>query len=119
MATVYIVNEPDESRATEGRATYDTNPARAFGRIEFVFPAGMVPVRNPERAIERAHEALANATEDDFLVWAGGDPLGMIIVASILADKTDGNFTYLKWDRAARAYAPVPLEMFDNGEEHE
>uniref|UniRef100_A0AAU7VGV4 Uncharacterized protein n=1 Tax=Dinoroseobacter phage vB_DshS_R26L TaxID=3161158 RepID=A0AAU7VGV4_9CAUD len=118
MPRVFIVNEPDESRAPEGRATYDTNPARAFGQIVFINPADQpVPVRDPERAVERAHEVLADASEDDFLVWAGGDPLGLIIAASILADKTDGQFTYLKWDRAARAYAPAPLDLFpDNGE---
>lgn len=117
MSTVFIVNEPDESRAPEGRATYDTNPARAFGQVVFINPADLpVPVRDPERAIERAHDVLANATEDDYLVWAGGDPLGLIIAAAILADKTDGQFTYLKWDRAARAYAPAPLDLF-NGED--
>lgn len=118
MPTVFIVNEPDESRAPEGRATYDTNPARAFGRVQFVFTADMpVPVRDPDRAIAHAHEVLGQATEDDYLVWAGGDPLGLIIAASVMADVTDGRFNYLKWDRAARAYAPAPLEMFpDNGD---
>ena len=117
MATVFIVNEPDESRTPEGRATYDTNPARAFGRVEFIFPAEMKsPVRNPEAATERALDVLAGATKDDYLVWAGGDPLGLIIASSILADNTEGQFNYLKWDRAARAYAPVPLNLFETEE---
>lgn len=114
MTTVFIVNEPDESRTPEGRATYDTNPARAFGVVKFIFPAdALAPVRDPERAFEIAHDALQFATPDDCLVWAGGDPLGLIIAAAILADKTEGQFKYLKWDRAARAYAPVNLSIFD------
>lgn len=118
MPRVFIVNEPDESRAPEGRAAYDTNPARAFGQVVFINPADQpVPVRDPERAVERAHDVLSDATSDDYLVWAGGDPLGLILAASILADKTDGQFTYLKWDRAARAYAPATLDLFQiNGE---
>lgn len=121
MPTVYIVNEPDESRASEGRATYDTNPARAFGKIEFIFPAGRpTPVRDPDRAVAHAHHVLENVTEEDYLVWAGGDPLGLIIAAAVMADLTDGKFTYLKWDRAARAYAPAPLDIFpSNGDDHE
>lgn len=117
MPKVFIVNEPDESRIPEGRAAYDTNPARAFGRIEFIYKNEHgAPVRNPERATETALEVLADATEEDYLVWAGGDPLGLIIAAAIMCDLTGGKFNYLKWDRAARAYAPVSLDLF-NGEE--
>lgn len=119
MPRVFIVNEPDESRAPEGRATYDTNPARAFGKIVFINPADRpVPVRDPEGAVDRAHAVLADVTSEDYLVWAGGDPLGLIIAAAVMADNTDGKFTYLKWDRAARAYAPEALDLF-NGDDDE
>jgi hypothetical protein len=118
MPKVFIVNEPDESRVPEGRAAYDTNPARAFGRIEFIFTNEHgAPVRNPERAVDTAHAVLSDATPNDYLVWAGGDPLGLIIASAVLADITDGKFNYLKWDRAARAYAPVELDLFNGDEE--
>lgn len=117
MPKVYIVNEPDESRVPEGRATYDVSPASMFGEVVFIFGADFPPpVRDRERAVRRAHEVLADAEPGDFVVWAGGDPLGMVIAAAVLADYTDGNFNYLMWDRAIRAYAPVPMEIYINGE---
>jgi hypothetical protein len=117
MPKVFIVNEPDESRVPEGRATYDVSPAAEFGDVVFVFTAdNPSPVRDREAAVARAHEVLADAEPNDFIVWAGGDPLGMVIAAAVLADYTDGNFKYLMWDRFIRAYAPVPMEVFTNGE---
>lgn len=117
MPKVFIVNEPDESRVPAGRASWDTSPAGYFGDLVYVFTAdNPPPVRDREAAIARAHEVLSEATSDDFLVWAGGDPFGMVLAAAIMADYTDGQFTYLMWDRMARSYAPVPVQLF-NGEE--
>lgn len=117
MPKVFIVNEPDESRVPAGRASYDTSPAAFFGDLVYVFQAHEdPPVRNRDHAMERAHEVLSEATSEDFLVWAGGDPFGMVIAAAVMADYTDGEFTYLMWDRMARAYAPVAVNMFHNGE---
>jgi len=115
MTKVFIVNEPDESRVPEGRATYDVSPASMFGEVVYIFTAdNPPPVRDRERAIDRAHRVLSEANSGDFIVWAGGDPLGMVIAASILADYTDGKFNYLMWDRAVRAYAPVSIQLFDH-----
>ena len=116
MSQVFIVNEPDESRVPAGRQSWDTSPAHYFGDVTYVFTAdNPPPVRDRENAMVRAHEVLGKAEHGDFLVWAGGDPFGLVLVASILADYTDGQFTYLMWDRMARSYAPVPVSIF-NGE---
>ncbi|UXO93757.1 hypothetical protein Pan1_42 [Pseudanabaena phage Pan1] len=121
MPKVFIVNEPDESRVPAGRASWDTSPAAFFGELVYVFTAdNPPPVRDREAAFARAHEVLSQATPNDFLVWAGGDPFGMVIAAAVLADYTDGQFTYLMWDRMARSYAPVPVDLFpDNGEDED
>jgi len=121
MPKVFIVNEPDESRVPAGRASWDTSPAGHFGELVYIFTADAPPpVRNRDAAIERAHEVLQDAEQGDYIVWAGGDPFGMIIAASVLADYTDGVFNYLMWDRMARSYAPIEVDLlFDNGEENE
>ncbi len=109
--TVFIINEQESSH-------YDLEPAKAFGEIVFVNPVDRpVPVRARDEAINRAHEVLANATKDDYLIWAGGDPLGLVIASAIMADKTNGQFNYLKWDRRARNYTPTPLTLFNGDEE--
>lgn len=119
MPRVYIVNEPDESRVPAGRASWDTSPAAFFGELVYVFTADRdPPVRDRDAALIRAHEVLQDAEQGDFIVWAGGDPFGMVIAAAVLADYTDGVFNYLMWDRMARSYAPVSVDLFpDNGEE--
>jgi len=124
MPKVYIVNEPDESRVPAGRASWDTSPAAHFGELVYVFTADRnPPVRDRDNAIERAHEVLQYAEQGDFIVWAGGDPFGMILAAGILADYTDGQFNYLMWDRMARSYAPIDVDLLfnieDNGDDNE
>ena len=118
MPKVFIVNEPDESRVPAGRASWDTSPAAYFGELVYIFTADSPPpVRDRDRAFTRAHEVLKDAKSEDFIVWAGGDPFGMVMAAAIMADYTDGVFTYLMWDRMARSYAPVPVDLFlDNGD---
>lgn len=120
QAKVYIVNEPDESRVPVGRASWDTSPASYFGELVYIFTADQPPpCRDKDAAILRAHEVLADANEGDFLVWAGGDPFGMIIAASVLADYTNGQFNYLMWDRMARSYAPLEVDLLFNGEDYD
>lgn len=114
---VFIVNEPDETRVPPGRQSWDISPAAHFGEIVYVFPANEEPpVRNREFAIDRAHEVLAEAEAGDYIVWAGGDPFGMVLAASILADYTGGKFNYLMWDRMARSYAPIPVDVYGDDE---
>ena len=114
MPKVFIVNEPDETRVPAGRASWDVSPAAYFGDIVYIFEANSEPpVRDRENAIQRAHDVLQDASPDDFIVWAGGDPFGMVLASSILAEYTNGQFNYLMWDRMARSYAPIPVELWD------
>jgi len=113
---VFIVNQPDATRAPAGRDPWDVSPAAFFGEIIYLFEiTDPPPVRNREAAMQRAHEVLSQAQKGDAIVWAGGDPFGMVIAAAILAEYTEGEFTYLLWDRQAGSYAPVSLELFADG----
>lgn len=125
MPRVFVVNQPTPRRSPGG-FVYDVSPAMKYGEVEFVFTADQqTPSDNPEAAIEHAARVLADATEDDYLVWAGGDPLGLVIVSSILADITDGPIRYLRWERARENgerkgggyYAPILINVF-HGEPH-
>jgi hypothetical protein len=106
--------------------SYDVSPALSYGDIVFVFTADEpLPVQDPTAAITRAHAVLCDITEDDYLVWAGGDPLGLVIAGAVAADYLDGKVRYLKWERARDGdvrsptrgfYAPVKLDIFPQGE---
>lgn len=114
MPTVFIVNEPREAR--EGAPQYDTGPASMFGDVVYVFENdGPRPGTDPSWAVEHAHSVLAQAQQGDFIVWAGGDPMTMVIVAAIMCDVVDGTLNYLAWNRTFKTYTPVPLGIF-NGE---
>lgn len=128
MRKVFIVNQPAPTRAT---TMYDISPAMQYGEVVLVFTADLPkPSDNPKWAISHAYEVLKDMQHDDFIVWAGGDPFGMVIVAAIAAKVTHGRFKYLRWERqrikgratGAGYYAPVPVDIDENietGEENE
>ena len=104
---VFVVNEPNTSRAG---VTYDVSPARAWGEITFVFTRNMpVPNVDPIFAQRRAQDVLGDMTSDDYLVWAGGDPLGLVIASAVAYVATGQFLSYLAWDKYRRCYVPVYL----------
>lgn len=125
MPTVFVVNQPTPRRSPNG-FVYDVSPALQYGEVKFVFTADRPsPSDDPEGAVLHAERVLADATEDDFLVWAGGDPMGLVIVSSILADITQGPIRYLRWERARENgertgggyYAPILINVYPTTEE--
>lgn len=112
MATVFIVNQPRAPRNPDAMQ-YDVGPAEMFGEVVFVFEEdGQRPGSNVDWAIERAQEVLSTAEPGDFIVWAGGDPMTMVITAAILADTLEGQLNYLAWNRSFGTYTPIPLDIF-------
>ena len=104
---VFVVNEPNTSRAG---VTYDVSPARAWGEINFVFTRDMpTPSVNPIFAQRRAQDVLGDMTSDDYLVWAGGDPLGLVIASAVAYVATGQFLSYLAWDKYRSSYVPVYL----------
>ena len=107
MPKVFVVNEPNVSRA--GR-TYDVSPARRWGEMVFIFTRDMpLPYVDPVYAQRRADDVLESMTSDDYLVWAGGDPLGLVIASAIAYAKTGTFMSYLSWDKYKGEYHPIYL----------
>lgn len=118
MSRVIIINEPRPCRFTGRKHFYDITPASDFGEVEFLFKYdNFAPSANPEEALILAQDVLKDFHEEDFIVWAGGDPFGMIVAAIALAGKPVIN--YLKWDklldengrRASGQYLPLTLDL--------
>jgi hypothetical protein len=94
-----------------------------YGDVEFIFRADQnFPSSDPAGAVKHAQTVLSNFTENDFLVWAGGDPLGMVIAAAVIGDFS-ASIKYLKWERARDEngdrkgggyYTPVVLNIWEN-----
>lgn len=98
MSTVYIIQAsiPGGHR----KATYDTTPAEQYGQIRYIFEGSFSPSAQADKAISIAHKALENFNSDeDYIVWAGGDPAGMLIVGALAYHYSlDGDVKFLKWE---------------------
>ena len=104
---VFVVNEPNISRAG---TTYDVSRAKRWGEISFVFTRDQpLPYVDPLFAQRRAQDVMGAMTSDDFLVWAGGDPLGLVIAAAIAYSATGQFVGYLSWNKYRGEYVPVYL----------
>lgn len=98
MAYVFLVNEP---RKNSFGTTFDVSEAELFGEIVTVFDAQTFPKpsRSPDKAIEHARQILDGITEDDYILYAGGDAIGLAIVAMIADNLLDGCVSFLRWDK--------------------
>jgi hypothetical protein len=45
-----------------------------------------------------------------------GDPAIIGVACAIVADKTNGRFNLLKWDKQEKTYYPVEINLYEKGE---
>lgn len=103
--TVWICQEPTKA----GAPTFDFSPAAKYGTLKVVIPAGLTML-SPVPLVRAAKSKLEDFTSNDFLL-AVGDPSVIAICAAIAARKAEGHFTLLKWDRLAREYLPIEIDL--------
>jgi hypothetical protein len=96
MATVYVVQEPKMGR---DKYTYDISPAMPFGAITFVFKANEQPSLSPGPSMFRARHILKDFCDNDYILWAGGDPAALAIATCAAADINRGRYKFLRWER--------------------
>lgn len=96
MGTVFVIQEP---KPGPKGFTYDISPAMGFGAIEFVFEAREQPGMTPGPAMFKALKKLRGFSDDDYLLWAGGDPAGLSIVTMAAAAENMGRIKFLRWER--------------------
>tara|TARA_Y100001963_G_C6749752_1_gene433547 strand:- start:1024 stop:1374 length:351 start_codon:yes stop_codon:yes gene_type:complete len=94
--TVFVIQKPHHHIPDR---QYDVTPAGVYGDIEYVFDGKVQPYTDPEWAERVAFKALKNYNNYDYLLWAGGDPAGLVICSAIAADSNEGVINYLRWDR--------------------
>lgn len=74
----------------KGRERFDVSTAEAFGRIVPVLVDGEQPGFRPYEAYERIAKKLENFDpETDALLYAGGDPLTLLLAGAVLATRDD------------------------------
>lgn len=106
--TVYVIHAPRES--------YDVSRAAEFGELKPLFDRGDWPGMFPEGAAAKLDERLVDFDPDeDYLLWAGGDALALLLVGAVLAGY---RVKWLRPDRKldadgnrTRAFSYFPVEV--------
>ena len=64
--------------------------------------------------IFKLRKLLDKYTEKDYLLLTG-DPAIIGVACSIVAEKTNGKFNLLKWDRQEKMYYPIEINIYEQG----
>ena len=99
--TVYIVQE------MRGR---DITDAASFGDLEILLPAKEQVSFSTQPTVRRMAAVLSKFTDEDYLLL-GGDPAGVAIAASLVAQYNRGRYKLLKWDRLDSPYFPLQVDL--------
>lgn len=111
MATVFVVQDPGPGR--------DFSTALEYGSLFFLLDSSDRPSYGNVPTLQKLRSGLANFSEDDFIVWAGGDPLSPVLVGTVLRELGLSRFRYLRWERVRREgqrtgqgfYVPVTVQL--------
>ena len=89
--TVYVIQEPSSSR--------DFSSALKYGRLEFILSPHEKVGMLPARSLSFLRTKLKNFKNDDYVVWAGGDPFAPILAGLVLGEMAFKEINYLRWER--------------------
>lgn len=102
-------------------ADRDLSSANRYGTVHFIMEANPPPSLAPGQAIQQTRKALRDFDEtQDYIAWAGGDPVATFIVGAVLAEKGVRAVKWLKYDRerspdgtrtGAGFYTPVTIRF--------
>lgn len=110
--TVYILHETKDPR--------DFSTATQYGKFDFIFSQDESPTRTPGPCLFKARQRLRSFDpNEDFLLWAGGDPTALLLVGAVLAELNLHQIKYLRWERnrlpngerSGGFYVPTNLNM--------
>lgn len=93
---VYVIQEPKQG---PNGYVFDLSSSLPYGTPVFIFKAGEQPSLSPGPSMQRAKKTLQDFTDEDYLLWAGGDPAGLAIVSMAAADSNLGKIKFLRWER--------------------
>jgi hypothetical protein len=95
------------------RHQMDVSPAAVYGEIHFVLSTGDRTCANPELSMDRLRRALREfKPRDDFILWAGGDPLSLLVAGMVMLDLGITKFRYLRFEKNRNTKAGQPMTGF-------
>lgn len=107
---VYVINEPLRQGSDGYKPLFDIEPAREFGDLVHVLPAGRLP-SDPAPSLERLRLILKDYVKRDFLLLVGD--LVMVAAATAIAARSAGGVvSVLSWHSSSRRYTARTLHIY-------
>ena len=110
--TVYLIQELPGTQS--GRPKFNIMGVQKYGKIKVCLPEFSQMVLSPGPLIFKLRKLLGNYTPKDYLLLTG-DPAIIGVACSIVADRTNGRFNLLKWDKQEKTYYPVEINLYEKG----
>jgi len=77
----------------------DLSSANRYGRLLFLLDDSDSPSMTPSSCIHKMNKQLMAYETSDYLVYAGGDPLGLGLALCLLKDRGFTEVNVLRWER--------------------
>ena len=110
--SVFLIQELPGTQA--GRPKFNIMGVQRYGKIKVCLPEFSQIVLSPGPLIFRLRKLLENYTPKDYLLLTG-DPAIIGVACAIVADKMNGKFNLLKWDKQEKTYYPVEINLYEKG----
>ena len=112
---VYVIQEIAGS--ADGRPKINIMGASSYSTTNdfiFLLPELSQIIFSPGPLIFKLRKGLNNFNKKDYLLLTG-DPAIIGVACSIVAEKTNGKFNLLKWDRQEKMYYPIEINIYEKG----
>lgn len=111
MNTVFVTQYPMKRDPATSQLTpvFDVSAAAVFGKLNFLVPGGPV-VLSTEHLVRTLRDKLSGFQDGDYLLCLG-DPAVISVASAIAASKNGGRYSLLVWDRKARTYLPIDVNL--------
>ena len=109
---VYVIQELPGTKI--GSPKFNIMGAQKYGKLVQLLPEHSQIILSPGPLIFKLRKLLDKYTPKDYLLLTG-DPAIIGVACSIVADKTQGRFNLLKWDRQEKMYYPIEINIYEKG----
>jgi hypothetical protein len=109
---VYVIQELPGTKI--GSPKFNIMGAQKYGKLKVLLPEHSQIILSPGPLIFKLRKLLDKYTPKDYLLLTG-DPAIIGVACSIVAEKTNGKFNLLKWDRQEKMYYPIEINIYEQG----
>jgi|TARA_R100001460_G_scaffold17912_1_gene38136 hypothetical protein len=109
---VYVIQELPGTKI--GSPKFNIMGAQKYGKLKVLLPEHSQIILSPGPLIFKLRKLLDKYTHKDYLLLTG-DPAIIGVACSIVAEKTNGRFNLLKWDRQEKMYYPIEINIYEQG----